>query len=357
MVHLIFALNKNNNHDNMRQLTTVTDPVFEKKQHSAFDRFWLKFIKDERDLPFISLILKIVFTVIPLAIGLYFVEGQTWWIMAGLFLFLQLFFMGPFILMLHNTSHNTFFKVQYKTGNRLIPWGLCPFMGQSPDTYFSHHIGMHHAENNMEHDDSSTLPYQRDSAIDFMKYFFSFFFKGIFNLVKYFKFRKKPQFVKKALVGEVTFLLVAGVLAYINWQTTLLVFIFPLALVRFLMMSGNWAQHAFIDPAEPANNYKNSITCINVGYNRRCFNDGYHIGHHLRPRLHWTEMPKDFIKNAKKYAENKALVFEGADYHMIWAMLMFKRYDWLASFVVNIDGMYRSKEEIVELIKYRTKRF
>ena len=176
-------------------------------------------------------------------------------------------------------------------------------------------------------------------------------------MVQYFRFRQKPKFVKKALVGEISFLVVAGTLAYINWPTTLLVFVFPLVLVRFLMMSGNWAQHAFIDPHEPANNYKNSITCINTGYNRRCFNDGYHIGHHLRPRLHWTEMPNDFLKNAKKYAENKALVFEGADYHAIWAMLMFKRYDWLASYIVNIDGMYRSEEEVKEVIKERTRRF
>ncbi len=341
----------------MKPLIHVTDPVFEQKNYSSLDRFFLKYIKDERDLPFAYLILKIMFTVIPAAIILFFVEGVVWWGIAGLFLFLQLYFMGPFILMLHNTSHNTFFKPQYKIGNRFIPWGLCPFMGQSPDTYFSHHIGMHHAENNMEHDDSSTLPYQRDSFTDFMKYYFSFFFAGIFNLVKYFRFREKPQFVRKALIGEIAFFVVAAVLAYFDWQSTLVVFIFPLALVRFLMMSGNWAQHAFVDPEAPSDNYKNSITCINVAYNRRCFNDGYHIGHHLRPRLHWTEMPADFVKNARKYAENRALVFEGVDYHMIWAMLMFKRYDALASRVVNIDGMFRSKEEIKEVIRTRVQKF
>ncbi len=341
----------------MRPLTKITDPIFEKKNNTGIERFILKYIKDERDLPFSFLCFKIMLTVIPLAVGLYFVEGIAWWVMGGLFLFLQLYFMGPFILMLHNTSHNPFFKIEYKTGNRLIPWALCPFMGQSPDTYFSHHIGMHHAENNMEHDDSSTLPYQRDSFADFMKYFGTFLFVGIFNLVKYHRFRNKPQFVKKALVGEITLITVAIVLMLINWQTTLLVFVAPLVLVRFLMMSGNWAQHAFIDPAAPSDNYKNSITCINVAYNHQCFNDGYHIGHHLRPRLHWTEMPIDFQKNASKYAENRALVFEGLDYHMIWGMLMFKKYRKLASHVVNIDGMYQSQDEIVETIKERVQQF
>lgn len=341
----------------MRQLSTISDPTHQSKTHNALERFFLKYMKDERDLPFIYLSLKIILIVIPLAVAVFFMEGYLFWITAGLFLFAQLYFMGPFVLMLHNTSHNAFFKRKYKTGNRMIPWALCPFMGQSPDTYFSHHIGMHHAENNMEHDGSSTLPYQRDSFVDFMKYFLRFLFVGIFELVSYHRFRNKPQFVKKALVGEITFFVAVIILAYINWKAILVVFVAPLVLVRFLMMSGNWAQHAFVDSAAPENNYLNSITCVNSAYNRRCFNDGYHIGHHLRPHLHWTEMPKDFLKNKDKYAENRALVFEQVDYHQIWAMLMFKKYDALAKYVVNLNGMYSSEKEAAEVMRQRTRKF
>ena len=341
----------------MRKLSTITDPVFEPRKHSSFDRFLLHYVKDERDLPFVFLCARIIFLVIPLAIALFFVKGTVFWIVAILFLASQLYLMGPFVLMLHNTSHNVFFKRKYKLGNRLIPWGLCPFMGQSPDTYFAHHVGMHHAENNMEHDDSSTMPYQRDSFADFMKYFLRFLFIGIFNLVNYFRFRNKKKFVRQALVGEITFIIVCILLAYFNWKATLIVFVAPLIIVRFMMMAGNWAQHAFIDPNKPEDNYLNSITCINSVYNRRCFNDGYHIGHHLRPHMHWTDMPKDFLNNSDKYAANKALVFEKVDYHQIWSMLMFKKYDSLANYVVNLNGMYNSKEEVVAVMRERTRKF
>ena len=54
--------------------------------------------------------------------------------------------------------------------------------------------------------------------------------------------------------------------------------------------------------AKKNNGLANSITCINSGYNKRCFNDGYHIGHHLKANRHWTEMPQDFIANKDKYA-------------------------------------------------------
>ena len=40
----------------------------------------------------------------------------------------------------------------------------------------------------------------------------------------------------------------------------------------------------------------------------------------------------------------------------IWVFLMLKRYDWLADHYVAIDDRQRSKEEIIELLKERTRR-
>ena len=39
-------------------------------------------------------------------------------------------------------------------------------MGQSPETYFAHHIAMHHLEGNLPDDDSTTMPFKRDSGSD-----------------------------------------------------------------------------------------------------------------------------------------------------------------------------------------------
>lgn len=342
---------------NMRQLGTIDDPIYQVKSHNAIERFSLRFIRDKRDLPFFFLCLKIALTIIPVSVALFFTEGIIWWVLVATFVGLQVILLGPFILMLHNTSHNAFFKREYTWANRLIPWGFGPFMGQSPDTYFSHHIGMHHSENNMALDGSSTMLYQRDSLADFLKYLVRFLFLGTVELIQYHRFKEKKSFLRKAAVGEIALIATCLALAWFDWKATVVVFIIPVVVVRFLMMAGNWAQHAFVDPHTPANNYRNSITCINSGYNKQCFNDGYHIGHHLKPHLHWTEMPEDFLKNADKYAENRALVFEGVDYNQIWAMLMLKRYDALADHLVNINGMYHSKEEAMTLMKERTKRF
>ncbi len=159
------------------------------------------------------------------------------------------------------------------------------------------------------------------------------------------------------MVQGIRFMVVSILLLFVNWKATLAVFILPFLLIRFLMMAGNWAQHAFIDLSDPSNCYKNSITCINSYYNKTCFNDGYHIGHHLKPNLHWTEMPVDFQNNIEKYVANGAVVFEGTDFFMIWFMLMTKQFKNLASHYVDLNKQFQSQEEIIVFLKSRLQKY
>lgn len=344
----------------MRTLASITDPVYLSKDgHNFIDRMFLPYMRDERDLPFIYLSLQMTFLIFPLAILLFtsLLTGWYWWMVALIYAVVILYHSGPYVLMLHNTSHRRLFKQSHNFANHYIPWVLAPFIGQTPETYFSHHVGMHHHENNLLDDKSSTMKYQRDSFMDFGKYSVSFFFYGVIELAMYFKRKNLPKLFKMVVRGETIYIIFIGCMAFINPFATAFIFILPLIIVRFSMMAGNWGQHAFIDPETPDNNYRNSITCINHFYNRHCFNDGYHIGHHLYPLMHWTEMPNELVKNKKSYAEENAIVFEGIDYNGVWLNLMLKRYDKLADHFVNLGDRYQSKEEIIAMMKVRTKKF
>jgi fatty acid desaturase len=315
----------------MKYLADNTDPVSAATGTGGpIDRFFISLIRDKRDLPFVKLSLSITFTLIPLAVLLYWphINRVTWWLAAVLYLYYNNFyFKGPYGLMLHCTSHRAFFKKEYNFLNHYLPWVLGPLFGQTPETYNTHHIGMHHPENNMPGDESSTMAYQRDSLRGFLHYFGMFFFLGIINLAGYFVRKKRNR-----------------------------VFILPFLISRVIMMMGNWAQHAFVSSTDPDNAYRNSITCINTRYNHKCWNDGYHISHHLKPNMHWTEHPGFFRKTLNEYTDNDAIVFDGIHFLHVFVYLMRKRYDLLAKHFVNIGDSYANDEAVIVFLKGRTKR-
>jgi fatty acid desaturase len=336
----------------------LRDPTYEPApggKDRLAERVAERFINDRRDLPFLRLMALTSALVIPTGLVL-FVPGQFRWWLAAVHLALVIYFMGPFVLMLHNTSHRRLFRRPWGWMNQYIPWVLGPFFGESPETYFAHHVGMHHPENNLADDLSSTMRYQRDSVVDFLRYFLRFFFGVLFDLMRYLVRKGRRSLMVRCAVGELLFVFAVVGLFFLNWRATLCVFFLPFVITRFAMMAGNWAQHAFIDRAAPENCYRNSITCINSGYNKRCFNDGYHIGHHIKQTRHWTEMPDDFRTNVATYEKEGALVFDGVDFFIVWAMLMGKRYGWLAKRYVQLGATRPSDEALVALMKERTAR-
>ncbi|HEY4966411.1 MAG TPA: fatty acid desaturase, partial [Puia sp.] len=189
----------------------------------------------------------------------------------------------------------------------------------------------------------------------FLIYLGSFYITGVINLFIYFKNKERRKYALRILIGESFFILLSILLCFYNLKAALTVFVLPLLFIRFAMMAGNWAQHAFIDAQKPGDIYSNSITCINTIYNKKCFNDGYHIGHHLRPYLHWTEMPANFKENINIYKENKAIVFTGLDYFQIWFLLMTKNYRKLALNFVKLDDG-QNAEDIISFLKTRTQK-
>ena len=340
---------------------TITDPMPTPASSNApttprsfFDRIARHTLNDPRDTPFLRLIVLLTVLVLPSAAYL-FVPGRFRWYLAVPYLAMLLWFVGPFILMLHNTSHRRLFNRRFAWMNYYIPWVLGPFFGESPETYFAHHVGMHHAEANLPADLSSTMRYDRDSKRAFAHYLGTFLSVGLFDLYKYFVARKRATFARRLIIGELAFYAMVAFAMFIEWRAALIVLVIPVFFTRAAMMAGNWAQHAFIDPTGPESSYKNSITCINTVYNRRCFNDGYHIGHHVKQTRHWTEMPEDFLANQETYVAEGAIVFQGIDFFGIWVLLMLKSYDSLARRFVEIDGAARTPEQIKALLRSRTR--
>jgi fatty acid desaturase len=171
--------------------------------------------------------------------------------------------------------------------------------------------------------------------------------------VVYLQRRRRTVMARRALFGELAHLtLIAGV-CMLDWRFGLMAFAFPTFAVRFMMMTGNWGQHAFINTARKNDGVSNSITCINTGYNKRCFNDGYHVGHHLKANRHWTELPQDFLDTREMYLREGALVFEGLDFFLVSVLLWTGQWRVLAKHFVRLDGKERSDDDVIAMLKSR----
>lgn len=344
----------------MKELTANTDPIYQIPSHpSRADVFFGQFLQDRRDLPFVYLLLEISVTMLPLALLLFVpaLTGGAWWLVLAVFFLLgNARFRGPFGLMQHCTAHRILFKKKYRFLNYYIPWVIGPLFGFTPDTYFTHHLGMHHPENNLPDDESSTMFYQRDSVRGFLRYLGDFFVRGLPKLAGYLQRKSKTKLRRRLMRGEAIYLVVTFVLLFVNAPATLAVLVLPVLTGRAIMMLGNWAQHAFIDADAPDNCYRNSITCINTNYNHKCWNDGYHISHHLRPAMHWTEHPKHFRANLEKYIANDAIVFDGIHFLHVFFYVVRRRYDLLARHYVHLGGERRTEDEVVALLRSRTQR-
>jgi len=292
---------------------------------------------------------------IPFAV-LLFVPGVFSWSLGAVYLALLIPRLGPFAVILHMANHRRLFRTQWRLANHYVLWVLPFFFGHAPGSYKGHHLGMHHAEGNGLPDKSSTLPYQRDSIVDFCRYWLRFQIVGKLELLQYLHAHKRRKLFRRVLLGESLHKGLLLLLLLLNWQAALVVIILPYMIVRWGVMMGNWTQHAFIDIREPNNPYKNSVTLINCPYNHRMYNDGYHCGHHVKATVHWADVPATFEANVEHYAANQAVVFDGIrGFQRLWMLLMLRRYDVMACHLVVWEDTPRSTAGRVAFLKARVR--
>jgi fatty acid desaturase len=182
-------------------------------------------------------------------------------------------------------------------------------------------------------------------------------FLGFVQTFQFLFKRKMSRFYVPLTWSEVGYFLFCMVMLFINFKATMAVFVVPFLFARLVMMLGNWAQHSFVDPELPDDEFASTVICINTKYNHKCWNDGYHAFHHARQAAHYTEYPIMFEKHLDELVEKKAFVFHGIHFLHIFLWLMTKRYDKLAKHIVNIDGCFKSEEEVINLMRIRTMKF
>lgn len=336
---------------------TITDPQASPAYKGGpLSRWCQKALYDPRDEVFVRLTIHRIATMTLAMTGLFvalrFAPVPAWVSMLAYF-GIWGYLTPPVILMLHNTMHRPFVRSP-KVLDKAHPFLMSFFFGV-PTGYREHHLGMHHVEDNMQDDLSSTMRYRRDSFLHFLHYFFRFFFFSMAELPAYLKKRRRFAMARRAVYGEFAHDAVIVGALLLDWRWGVMAFVIPYVSCRFMMMAGNWGQHAFVNTHRKNNGLANAITCINSDYNTRCFNDGYHIGHHLKANRHYTELPADLLANREAYAANGALVFQKLDFFLVSILLWTGQWGTLAKNFVRLDGVVRSDADVIAMLKERVK--
>ena len=85
---------------------------------------------------------------------------------------------------------------------------------------------------------------------------------------------------------------------------------------------------------------------MNCPESQRTFNDGYHIVHHLYPRLHWTELPTKFKLMLQEHKDNYGFNFNKIWFPSVAGMILQGRIEELVKdHYVHIDAVFVDKPD------------
>lgn len=313
----------------------------------------MSLLRDSRDRPFLMLLLQ-GSLLLPAGMIVFAAHRESnfaFWVATLLFFATYFGHLERFITMYHDLNHSTLFARRFGWLNGYVNGVFGPLYGVWPGTYFGHHVLMHHPCENLADDVSSTLPYRRDSASSFIRYYLRFF-GSVPATARFLAGRYPGRYAARMLAGEAATVAVFGVLAWADVAAAIVVVAAPLLVTRSLLIIGNWAEHAFVDPAAPDDPLRNTTDCIGSSVNGRAFNVGYHSVHHMWPTAHWTTLSERF--DPERWGRADAVVLRDLNYPQVWWLLMTRQYGALAERFVQLPGApTRTRAEVVDLLRHR----
>lgn len=321
------------------------------------DRLGQKVLRDPRDAPALRLMVSLSITAVPVFV-MQLVLGKPRLLLVVAF-YLSLY--GPkfqrFVRMFsasHLEAHRPqgyFAGVYSKIFGRYLEYFLGFFYGNIPELGRTAHVCLHHRENSGPDDTRNTLGYDRTSRLDFLWYLSDNMWT-VLGLAPYIYFRTHgdEKNRKRMLRGMALYYTYFAAVFIYDWRIGLLFVLGPMLCMNFINAITAWVQHAFCDPERPGDYFSNSVTVMdNVNF----LNEGYHLCHHHRSSLHWSEMPEHFERLRDRMRESGSLVFRDLDFMGLFLELtVLRRMDILAEKLVPWEPM--NHEQRLALLAKRT---
>jgi fatty acid desaturase len=328
----------------------------------TYDRFLARLgqevLRDPRDTPALRLMVSLTLTAVPI-FAVQLVLGRPRLLLVLAF-YLSLY--GPkferFVRMFsakHLEAHRRqgYFSGKFdKVFGRYIEFFLGYLYGNVPELDRTVHVRLHHKENSGPDDTIYTMGFDRTSRLDFLMFLADNTWT-VLGLAPYayFKSHGDQKYQKLMLWGIARYFLFFAAVFLYNWRIGIFYALVPLLCMNFIMAATAWVQHAFYDPEHPDDYFANTVTVMD---DWNFMNEGFHLCHHHRSSLHWTDMPAHFEHLREKMRDSGSLVFRDLDFYELFLELtVLHRMDVLAEKLVPWEPM--DHEEKLALLLKRTK--
>ena len=317
---------------------------FSRAYDRALERIAPTVLCDPRDLPALRLMVSLTVTVVPIFVAQLVLGKPRLLLAAGFYLALYGVKFQRFIRMFsasHLEAHRRqgFFAPKYdKLFGRYLEFFLGYFYGNIPELGRTAHVCLHHKENAGFDDTRATMAYDRTSRVNFLWYMADNLWTvlGVAPYA-YFKAKGDDKNRRRMLTGMLRYYLYFAAIFLYNWRIGLFFVLVPILSMNLINAITAWVQHAFCDPEHPEDYFTNTVTVMDeVNF----MNEGYHLCHHHRSSLHWTEMPAHFDRLRERMSSSNSLVFRDLDFLGLFLELtLLRRMDVLAEKLVPWQPM------------------